>query len=145
MEWIDNIIIGLIESFSTNNVYELCDVFDIQIVKLNKYNPILRKKDALYNRYENGYEVIFIRNDLHEKIEEFILKHELGHALCHPGLLSAAYAFPNKVKMERQANYFAFKLSNITLDDVSLKELTLEQIAGFIEVPTEVLNQLYAR
>lgn len=143
MEWIDNIILGLIETYSTTNIYELCGYLNIRIVKLENSSVLLSKKDAFYNRNMNGAELIFIRNDLDERLEEFILKHELGHALCHPKLLDAAYTFSNMGKLERQANYFAFKLTSIHLDRIELKGMTLEQISRYINIPYETVEQLY--
>lgn len=144
MEWIDNIILGLIETYSTTNIYELCDHLNIRIVKLEKDSVLLCKKDAFYNRNMNGMELIFIRNDLDERLEEFILKHELGHALCHPNVLDAAYTFSNTGKLERQANYFAFKLTGIHLDRIELKGMTLKQISSYINIPYETMKQLYS-
>ena len=141
MKWIDNIVLGLIERYGSNDVYELCNALDIGIAKLNSDNILLKGKMAFYYRDANNKEIIFIRNDLHPKLEEFILKHELGHALCHPSLLSAGYS--NIGKLERQANYFALKLSNIKFDKTELEGMTLEQIAAYINIPYKVLQQLY--
>ncbi len=143
MEWIDEIIEGLKENYCTTNVYEVCDALFIAIVKLDKENILLRKKDAIYDRCVNGIETIFIRNDLHPVIEDFILKHELGHALCHPDLLQASYTFCNTGKLEKQANYFALRLSNIAFDEIQLLEMTTEQIAAYLEIPHEPFKQLY--
>ena len=145
MEWIDEIIEGLKERYGTTNVFELCDVLSIVVVKLEKENILLRKKDAIYDRCINGIETIFIRDDLHPIIEDFIIKHELGHALCHPDLLHAAYSFSNKGKLERQANYFALKLCNITFDEIELLEMTTEQIAAYLEIPHEPFKQLFSK
>lgn len=142
MDWIDDIILGLVDQYNTTDIYELCDAEFIEIIKLDSSNILLREKDAFYYRDFEDKEVIFIRNNLHPLIEQFILKHELGHALCHPDLLGAAYTFSNKGKLERQANYFALKLSNLSLDEVELREMTLEQIACYVGIPYEPLKQL---
>lgn len=142
MEWIDDIILGLIDQHNTTDIYELCNAEEIEIVKLDPSNILLCENDAFYHRDYEGKEVIFIKDNLHPLIEQFILKHELGHALCHPNLLCAAYTFSNKGKLERQANYFALKLSNLNLDEVELRELTLEQIANYNGIPYEPLKQL---
>lgn len=74
-------------------------------------------------------------------LEKFILSHELGHALCNPDLLCAAFTFSNKGKFERQANYFAFKLINIKFDEIELEGMSLEQIAALTQIPYNVLSQ----
>lgn len=142
MEWIDDIILGLLEKYNTNNIYEICRGENIKIVKLNPDNILLSKKEACYYRDLDDNEVIFIRNNLPLEKEQFILKHELGHALLHPDVLSAAYSFYSTGKLERQANYFALKLSNICLDKIELENLTLEQIAAYVGVPYEPLRQV---
>ncbi|MEY8001172.1 ImmA/IrrE family metallo-endopeptidase [Clostridium sp. Mt-5] len=143
MEWIDNIVSGLLETYDTNNPYELCDSLGIKIVKLKPSNILLRSKDAFYYRDIENNEVIFIRNDLNEILERFILSHELGHALCNPDLLCAAFNFSNKGKIEKQANYFAFKLSGIKFDETELQGMTLKQISAYTGIPYNILSQLF--
>lgn len=140
--WIDEIVLGLIDKYDTYNIYELCEAMGIEIVKLESTNMFLRAKEAYYYRDFDDNEVIFIRNNFNPLLERFILKHELGHALCHPDVLCAAYTFSNTGKLEKQANYFALKLSNITLDEVCLNEMTLEQIACYLGIPYNVLQQI---
>lgn len=142
IEWIDNIVLGLIENYNTNDVYELCNCLNIKIVKLDSSNILLKKRDAYYYRDLEDREVIFIRNNLHLSLEKFILKHELGHAVCHTELLCVGYTFSNKDKLEKQANYFAFKLSDLHFDEVELYEMSLEQICCTLEIPFSVVNQL---
>lgn len=148
MNWIDNIILGLIDKYNTNDVYALCDCLGIKIVKLCSENILLHKKDAFYYRDFNGKEIIFIKDNLPLQLERFILAHELGHALCHPDLLCAAYSIYSKGKLEKQANYFSLKLNQIKFDDfddIEFEDMTLEQIAICIGIPYEVLEQLYAK
>lgn len=141
MEWIDSIILGLIDSYSTNNVYELCDCLGIEIRYVEPSNIVLDGHEAYYFRNFNNSEIIFISNELDDSLKEFALKHELGHALCHDEL-SAAYSLTNTGKLEKQANYFAIKLTNIKFDEVYFREMTLEQIASFLELPYEPLKQI---
>ncbi|AAK78527.1 Zn-dependent peptidase ImmA (M78 family) [Clostridium acetobutylicum] len=141
MEWIDNIILGLVSNFKTRDVHELCDCLNIKVIKLPFNNILLRKKDALYYRDYQNNEIIFIKDNLPLSLEKFILSHELGHALCNPDLLCAAFTFSNKGKFERQANYFAFKLINIKFDEIELEGMSLEQIAALTQIPYNVLSQ----
>lgn len=138
MKWIDNIILGLIDKYNTYNIYELCDCLNIRIIKLDHNSILLKGKEAFYYRDINNKEIIFIRNNLELNLEEFVLKHELGHALCHPDLLYAGYS--NIGKLEREANYFALKLSNIELNKVELTGMSIEQIAAYIKIPCDVLK-----
>ena len=142
MEWIDNIVLGLIDEYNTNDIYELCFYLNIMIVKLDSNNVLLKRRDAYYYRDLDDNEVIFIKDDLKPPLEKFILKHELGHALCHTELLCVGFNFTNKNKLEKQANYFAFKLSKIVFDEIELYEMTLEQICCSLEIPYNAINQL---
>jgi Zn-dependent peptidase ImmA (M78 family) len=142
--WIDDIIWGLSEIYNTNNVYELYDILNIQIKKLEPSNILLYGNDSIYIRDYSGSELVFIRDDLSIESEKFILLHELGHALLHVDIFSAAFnrKFINKDKLEKQANYFAFKMLNIEFDAIELEGMTLEQISRCIGIPYEPLSQL---
>ncbi len=142
--WIDDIIGGLYEYYNTNNIYELCDILNIQIKRIDSNNILLRGNDSIYIRDYFNCEVIFIRNDLNMESEKFILFHELGHALLHTDIFKAAFNrnFINKNKLEKQANYFAFKMLNVEFDEIELDGMSLEQISKCIGVPYESLSQL---
>ena len=75
--WIDDILIGLIETYGTNNIYELLDFLNIQINKLDMDNILLNGNEAFYFRDYFNKEIIFIRNDLKETYE----KYDVGVAL----------------------------------------------------------------
>ena len=140
MDWVNNVVFGLIEFYDTNNIYELLDYLSIKIIKLDKENVLLQNHNAFYCRGCFHKEVIFIRKDLQLNYEKFILSHELGHALLHTKVLDSRMC--NKGKLERQANYFALKLSNIEFDKIELDGMTLEQIASCLELPLEPLKQV---
>lgn len=141
--WIDNIIGGINETCCTNNVYEIFDIMGICINKVDSNSILLRNNDSLYIRDYIGREIVFIRNDLDIILEKFILFHELAHALLHTELYEAAFNrnFINKDKLEKQANYFAFKMINIELDEIDLEGMTLEQISKYIGIPYKPLLQ----
>ena len=46
MDWIDDIITGLTEIYDTNNIYDIYDCLDIQIIKLNEENVLLKGNDG---------------------------------------------------------------------------------------------------
>jgi len=142
VDWIDDIIVGLIEEYGTRDVYELCDALGIEIREVEPSNILLRNHEAYYYRNFMDSEVIFIANNVDGCIKEFVLKHELGHALCNTEVLSAGFTHANVGKMERQADYFAAKLSNLELDNITMHQMTIEQIASCLEIPERVLRQL---
>ena len=142
--WIDNIILGIMDNCNTNNVYELYDYLEIQIHKLESSNILLKGNDSFYYRDLNDVEIVFIRNDLNEIMENFILLHELAHGLLHTHIYEAAFnkSFINLDKIEKQANYFAFKILKIKFDEIELEGMTIEQISNMIGLPCPLLSKL---
>lgn len=143
-QWIDDIIVGIKEKFSMSDVYEMYDTLNITIYKIDSNSILLKNNDSFYYRDFNGAEVVFIRNDLSDIMEKFILWHEMCHALAHTDLYEAGFntKFYNKGKIEKQANYFAFKMMNLKLDPIELEGMTLEQISSTIGISYNLLYQL---
>lgn len=144
MEWIDEIVLGLIDMYGTDNIYEICDYLNIQIIKLDIDNKLLHGNDAFYCREYFGIEIIFVRNDLPLEYEKFALAHEVGHALLHTNILTAAFNKDLIVagKLEKQANYFAFKFNQIKFNEIEMYQMTVSQIASYLELPEKALKQL---
>lgn len=143
MEWIDEIILGLLDTYATSCPYELCTVLGIRLIKTEPSRIILLGNESTYIREYLGHETIFLRNTLTEKEELFFIRHELGHAILHPNLKNSYNKFLlNKHKLEKEANYFAFKLSNVDYDKTELEDMTLEQIASCVGIPHAALKQL---
>lgn len=137
MDWIEQIVLGIIEIYNTNDPYDIFNELEVEVIKVENYNPILLDKNCTYVAEFNK---IFIRNDLILNYELFYLRHELGHILLH--FDSSNMFIINDGKIEREANYFAFKLSNITFDEIELYKMTLEQICSSLELPFNAINQL---
>ncbi|WP_097026142.1 ImmA/IrrE family metallo-endopeptidase [Clostridium peptidivorans] len=140
--WIHNTISGLQDIYNTSNIYDLYGYLEIEIIELDSSNILLRKNEAFYNRDYFGNEVVFIRNDLNQQYKKFVLAHELGHSLLHTHIYEAAFnkELLNIGKLERQANYFAFKLLNIDLDPIQFEGFTIEQIASSLYIPKSYFN-----
>lgn len=149
MKWIDNIILGVTDLHDTSDIYELCDLLDINIITVQEDNTILSKvlcnNEAIYQRNISGMEVIYIKNNLDEKYKEFIVAHELGHALLHVNIPKAAFNIDliNTGKLERQATYFALKLLNININSIEYEGMTMQQIAKSLHLPEKSLELLY--
>lgn len=142
--WIDEIVLGLQESYDTSDVYELYNFLGVNIKELEPNNILLLGNDSLYARDYLDAETVYIRDDLTSELKKFILLHELGHALLHVNIFSAAFNRNsiNEYKLEKQANYFAFKMLNLKFDNIEMEGMTLEQIANWIKVPYEPFLQL---
>ncbi|HDK7158965.1 TPA: ImmA/IrrE family metallo-endopeptidase [Clostridium botulinum] len=142
LNWMNNILEGLKDTYATNNIYDLYDYLEIKIIKLEPSNILLRGNESLYNRNYFGNEIVLIRNDLILEYEKFILAHELGHALLHTETYKAAFNknLINCGKLEKQANYFAFKLLALDLDPIAFDGFTIEQIASSLYLPKDCFN-----
>lgn len=140
--WIDEYVIGAVDLCLSNNIYEIYEFLNISIVKLDKKDTLLCGYEAIYFRNHFGIEVVFIRDDLPYQYEKFILAHELGHALLHTEIAKAAYNknLINKGKLEKQADYFAIKLLDITIDEFYCGDYTYSQLASELYVTEESLK-----
>lgn len=118
LSWIDQYVDGVKEYCSSNDIYEIYNTLNIEIKKIDKDDPILKGNEAVYIRNYFGIEVVFIKDNLPYQYEKFVLAHELGHAILHIEIITAAYnsQLINQGKLERQANCFALKLLDITID-----------------------------
>lgn len=120
LSWIDEYVDGIIDYCYSRNIFEIYKTLNMKINKVNKDNIILQNGEAMYLRSYNDLEVVFLREDLHYEYEKFVLAHELGHAILHINLTTAAYH--NKLiikgKYEHEADYFALRLLDISIDEV---------------------------
>ena len=140
-KWINECIVGLLDLYRTNNIYELYDCLDIKIIKLHKNNILLKGNEAFYQRNCMNREIVYIRENLDHRYEKFILAHEMGHAVLHTEIYSAAFdkRLLNKGKFEIQANYFALNLLGIKIATIDFDGYTIEQIAKALHIPKSCL------
>ncbi|SNV74979.1 hypothetical protein [Clostridium cochlearium] len=61
LNWLDNILEGLIDTYDTNDIYELYDYLEIKLIKLEPNNILLKGNESLYNRNYFGNEIVLIR------------------------------------------------------------------------------------
>lgn len=141
MEWIDQIIVGLLEIYDTKDIYELYDCLEISIVYLDEDNILLQGHDAVYHRSFLDQETVFIKKGLPTEYKRFILAHELGHGILHTNMAQSAFSpLANLDKLEKQANYFAVKLLEVKLDNIELEGFTMDQVASSLELPMECVE-----
>ena len=141
MDMIKEIVNGLIETYNTNDVYELCDFLNIEILRGKRKNCI----KSYFFRDEYGDEFIFLNDSMEINEERELIAHELGHAILHTDINIAYYTRNDSVsksKLERQANKFAAEL---LLSHVDWKEhiyagQTIRELAYAVNVSEEVLS-----
>lgn len=140
MKWIDEIIYGLVEVVGSSNIYDIIDHLRIKVFTLNHENTILQGNEAVYTRF-GALEIIYI-SDRITKSKEFILAHEVGHALLHVEEMEVYFnPLLNKGKLENEANYFATKLlyKDLVIED-GIE--TKQQLADSLGVNEEVINYI---
>lgn len=142
LSWIDEYVDVIIEYCNTRDIFEIFSSLGISIYRVCCSDSVLQQNDAMYIRSYFGIEVVFIRDDLPYQYEKFVLSHELGHALLHTEIAAASFnnKLINKGKLERQADYFALRLLDITIDKDYYEGFTIEQIAQELCVTEESLT-----
>lgn len=136
-EEIDNIVIGILEFFETNNPIEILMSMGVQVIEVNSNSNLLLKNNSNTIIELNR---VFIRDDLPENFKLFYLRHELGHIILH--INDKNVLLPNTYRREKEADYFALKLSQLELDELMMYQMTYEQIASCLGIPNRVIKQL---
>ena len=108
---------NIVNNYNTTNVKEICDYLDIEIAYTEFKAKTLESRLMIVDG--NGY--IFVRPNLDERYENFLIAHELGHYILHYdkninfNFLKRIY----KTRLEKEANSFACKL---LMSDINIKE-----------------------
>lgn len=132
-------MVGLVEVYKTNNVFELCDCLGISIIQKK-----LENRSSLFYRAIYGDEYIIIDCSVSHQEKKALIAHELGHAILHVDFDATFYnsKLTNKSKLERQANIFAAELLTLDVDEFDLlcEGLTYKEIAANLEVSETLLK-----
>lgn len=143
MQWIKDIVTGLIEACGTSDIKELLKYLDVTIIEKKLINPHWKAwlyKDPFLNYY------IHLSNDLDENMKKFILYHELGHILVHV-IPCDLYCSSNlsKGKVEHEAHYFALllHLSTKSYEQCYLEGLSMDQLISYLEIPKEFMKYCF--
>lgn len=105
---VSNEVNELIKKFNTSNVREIAEYLGISI----EYQDFKAKTLDSRIIIVNGVGYIFLRNELNELYENFLIAHELGHYILHYdkdisfNFLRRIY----KTRLEKEANEFACTL-----------------------------------
>lgn len=98
---------NIVNNYNTTNVKEICDYLDIEIAYTEFKAKTLESRLMIIDG--NGY--IFVRPNLDERYENFLIAHELGHYILHYdkninfNFLKRIY----KTRLEKEANEFAIR------------------------------------
>ncbi|MFP3421552.1 ImmA/IrrE family metallo-endopeptidase [Bacillus sp. SIMBA_161] len=132
---------SVIESFKTNDIYEICKKLKIIITKSN----LGRVRGFLQFYEEENHYLIHVNEKFN--YEKLVIAHELGHFFLHKNVNTFKLANCSSVlenKLEHQADVFA---SEILLTDEMLtnalpeiENMTHIQIASFFQLPLFVIE-----
>ncbi|WP_346914173.1 ImmA/IrrE family metallo-endopeptidase [Clostridium sp.] len=137
-------VMDLIDTYGTNNPFELCKELNIKIMRTDLGNEI----KGFFQKINDQYRVIHINSNLTNDEERYICAHELGHAIIHPEI-SISFFIDNplqiKNKYELQADKFAAELilpSNLSDFDCGydFNDLNAEQICICLGIPMQLLK-----
>lgn len=139
---IKELILGLVDTYGTNDPFELCDYLEIKIMESNLGDEI----NGFFQRTGNGYEIIHLNSNLNHHDKKSICAHELGHALMHTNL-SIGFFIENslqvKSKYEIQADNFAAELLLPNELDIEFKYMNVDQLSCVFKVPKEFIKYKY--
>lgn len=131
MKWIDEILIGLVEVVGSNKVIDILSHLNIYKFSVDPCNVLLQGNLAVYNRV-GAFECIYYSNNIDNL--EYVLAHEIGHAILHPEESEMFYnPLLNKGKLEKEADYFATRLLYSNLEIADGIE-TYEQLANMLGI-----------
>lgn len=141
MDWIKQIVEGMIEFYETRDIYELLERLEIVLIKKKLASG--EKGRFLRNVFNDEY--IYVSETLSEYEEKMIIAHELGHLILHTDLSTSYYTenhLLNKDQIEVQANKFAAEL--LIPDDIKISEgITTKELACYLEVSEELVKLKY--
>lgn len=140
MQWIKDIVEGLIEIYDTRDVRELIVLLEVTLIYKNFINADIKAR-LFKDPFKNYY--VYLSNQLTQQEERYIIAHEIGHILLHD--ISCDYYSTSKVnkgKLEIQANYFAslLLLDESAIDKIYLENLDIDQLSAYFEVPKELIQ-----
>jgi Zn-dependent peptidase ImmA (M78 family) len=129
---IDKIVSDLIQEVGSDDIYDIISFLDI---KIKKYGS----KTFYYKVHDNKH--IVLDEDVPDELEAFVLAHEVGHSILHD---EEIYYYSSlivpKTRIEREADYFAFKLLGKEID--LSYDFTTEQYAKMLGVNEEIIKYI---
>ncbi|CEK35419.1 putative Zn peptidase,Metallopeptidase immA,Domain of unknown function (DUF955) [[Clostridium] sordellii] len=136
---ISSIVSSLIKKYNTRNPYTLAQYLDIEVIEHDLAHAYGMYRLVKKNKF------IFLNTKLDDITRNFVLSHELGHAILHrtsPGFYFKNHTFMKTSIYEKEANTFAAELiiSDNELKDVLEYGYTIPQIASYFCVPEDLVK-----
>lgn len=121
------------------NCMDILDAYSINLIydsQMNKY-----KMDSML-RTLHHHTIIFMKTNLEENYEKFLLFHEIGHYILHyvEDMKYSFYLSRYKNRLEREANAFACLC---LLSDEEYEEVNIIELLKNKGVPQQIAIQFY--
>ncbi|UFH65556.1 ImmA/IrrE family metallo-endopeptidase [Clostridium cadaveris] len=134
--YIKRVINDLKEKYKTNDPFELANCLDVVLVT----QPL----GSIYGMYKyiKRNKVIYLNSNLDDCQKRFVLAHELGHCVLHTKstCFFTSIGYINKGKKEYEANLFAAEFLIYDVDPIILEGYSINQLAAYYEVPSELIE-----
>lgn len=125
----------IVKKFDTTNPVELTNLCGCKILHTELDDEMLG-----FTVSNNRCNTIVIHNNLEEHIQDFVILHELGHALLHKGISTPFFKRikgNNYIpKIEREANEFAFAI--LCMDIENVDSMTSYEKLDFLGLPYDL-------
>ncbi|WP_239256640.1 ImmA/IrrE family metallo-endopeptidase [Listeria ilorinensis] len=132
--WLNEMIKNIVTKHGTGDPWELCASLNIQVIEWD----LCEETNGFY-RYVRRNQFIFINSNLAEHERNYVLAHELAHAILHPRANAPfvrSISWINLSKIEREAHQFA---TYLLLLDVDLTEYrTKKELLHARGIPLEM-------
>lgn len=129
---IDKKIKNLIKKAGSDDLEDIISYLGIKIIKESKKSFYCQIKDKKY---------IYLDKEAPEKLQPFILAHELGHSILHQEEISHYSPLSiTKTSTEREADYFAFKILGLEIDPTY--NYTINQYANLLAVSEDTIKYI---
>lgn len=129
---IDLIVQGLVEVVGTNNLKDILEYLDIKLITHSNTTEYVN---------HNGKQIIYISETIPEQLHDFVLAHEIGHAVLHDReIIQYSKLTIHKTQTEKEADYFAFKLLGKQIDPIY--QYTAQQYAKLLQVNEDIIQYI---
>ena len=141
-EEIDNIVVGLVESAASRNLADILSELNIALYRIDESRPLLKGGYACYIE-SSKRNTIYLSRDCPEEMRQFVIAHEIGHAVLHDVEIRHYGISKRGDKEEEEADYFALRLLDPDWDMTEVEGYSSDQVATMLGVSERCIKYLF--